>query len=194
MRRGGREDDAPWQVGANQGDLLRDEAAEGEAEQIHPFDAYGVNEGDRIVGHRFDGVRRGTGGGSDADVVKRNDASSLCQCVDQGGISVVEVSPEVLEQDEGDLALAEVAVRVLDSVVGGDSLARRVGVPLDASGVVAGSSVGAIRTPLITVHVNSRAVSASLEWFRFAGSPAARGLRDACGRSRPSSRRGLVRR
>ena len=40
----------------------------------------------------------------------------------EGRVPVVEIPPEVLQQDERDLALTEVAVRVLDSVVGRDPL------------------------------------------------------------------------
>jgi hypothetical protein len=80
------------------------------------------------VGHSFDRVRGPAGCGADADVVERDDASVRGERVDEGGVPVVEVAAEVLQQDEWDVAGTEVAVGVLDRVVGRDSLRRRVGV------------------------------------------------------------------
>ena len=87
-----------------------------------------LDEGDRVVGHRLDRVRRRAGRGADADVVERDHASIRGERVDERGIPVVEVAAEVLQQDERHLAFTEVAVRVLDRVVGRDSLRRGVGV------------------------------------------------------------------
>jgi hypothetical protein len=128
LRCRGREHDAPQQVGADERELLRDEAADREAEQIHPLEAHRLDTGDRIVGHRFDGVRRRAGRGGDADVVERNYASIRSERVHQGGIPVVEVPAEVLQQYERDITLTDVAVRVLDPILGRDSLHRGIGV------------------------------------------------------------------
>ena len=128
LRCRGREHDASQQVGADERDLLRDEAAEREAEQIDPLKAHRLDEGDGVVGHRFDGARRPAGRGADADVVERDHASIRGERVDERGIPVVEVAAEVLQQDERHFALTEVAVRVLDRVVRRDPLDRRVGV------------------------------------------------------------------
>jgi hypothetical protein len=103
-------------------------AADREAEQVDPLNVDGVEEGDRVVGHGFDCVRRRTGRRPDADVVERDHASLRGEGVDQRGIPVVEVAAEVLEQDERHIAVTEVAVRVLDRVAGRDSLGRNVGV------------------------------------------------------------------
>ena len=118
----GREHDAPQEVGADERDLLGDEAAEREAEQIDALELHRLEEGDRVVGHRLDGVRRRAGRGADADVVEGDHASLGGELVDQRGVPVVEVAAEVLQQDERDIAFTLVAVGVLDPVVGRDSL------------------------------------------------------------------------
>src|SRR5882672_4258629 len=48
--------------------------------------------------------------------------------VDESGVPVVEVATEVLQQDERDITVTDVAVRVLDPILGRDSLRRGVGV------------------------------------------------------------------
>jgi hypothetical protein len=80
------------------------------------------------VRHRLDGVRRRAGRGADADVVERNDPPLRSQRVHERWIPVVEVPAEVLEHDERYITTAKVAVRILDPVLGSDSLRRRVGV------------------------------------------------------------------
>ena len=129
LRCGRREHDAPQQVGPDERDLLRDEAADREAEQIDPLEVHRLEEGDRVVGHRLDGVRRPAGRGADADVVERDHASIRGERVDESGVPVVEVAAEVLQQDERHIAVTDVAVGVLDPVLGRDSLRRGVGVP-----------------------------------------------------------------
>jgi hypothetical protein len=128
LRCGGGEHDAPQQVGADERDLLRDEAADREAEQIHPLEVHRLDERDRVVGHGFGGVRRRAGRGPDADVVERDHPSLRGEGVDEGGVPVVEVAAEVLQQHERHVALTEVAVGILDRVVGRDSLGRSAGV------------------------------------------------------------------
>jgi hypothetical protein len=62
------------------------------------------------VGHRFDGVRGPAACAPDADVVERDHASIGGERVDEGGIPVVEIPAEVLQQDERDVAFAKVPV------------------------------------------------------------------------------------
>src|SRR5712692_4507306 len=57
----------------HQRDLLRDEAADGEAEQVGLADPHRGREGDGIAGHLLDGVRAGAGGAADSGVVERHD-------------------------------------------------------------------------------------------------------------------------
>ena len=87
-----------------------------------------LEEGDRVVRHRLDGVRRRTGRAADADVVEGDHAPPRGKLVDQRGIPVVEVAAEVLQQHERHLALTEVAVGVLDPVRGRNSFRRGIGV------------------------------------------------------------------
>ena len=56
----------------------------------------------------------------------------------EGGIPVVEVAAEVLQQDERHIALPEVAIGVLDPVRGGDALDRSLGVPDAGCGLSVG--------------------------------------------------------
>ena len=93
----GREHDTSEEVGADERDLLRDEAAEGETEQINPLKAHRLDEGDRIVGHPFNRARRPTSRGADADVVERDHASMRSERVDERRVQVVEVAAEVLQ-------------------------------------------------------------------------------------------------
>jgi hypothetical protein len=124
----GREDDAPQQIGANQRGLLRNEAADREPEEIQALEAHRVEEGDCVVSHRLDRVRRRACRGTHADVVERHHASLRGEIVDQRGIPVVEIPAEVLQQDERHITGAEVAVRVLDRILGCDSSDRGIGV------------------------------------------------------------------
>ena len=106
------------EIGPDEGDLLRDEAADREAEEIHPLEAHRLDEGDRTVSHRLDGVGCRAARSGDADVVEGNDPSIRSQRVDQRGIPVVEVPAKVLQQDERHVALTNVAVGVVDPVLG----------------------------------------------------------------------------
>jgi hypothetical protein len=88
------------EIGPDQRDLLRDEAADGEPEDIGPAEPHGGEERDGVVRHLLDGVRRGSGRTADPGVVERNHPPARCQRVDQRGIPVVQVSAKVLEQDQ----------------------------------------------------------------------------------------------
>jgi len=66
-------------------------------------------------------------GSADSGVVERHDPPGRCQRVDQRGVPVVQVSAEVLEQDQRHLALAAgVAVGVVDAVGRADQLVRQL--------------------------------------------------------------------
>jgi hypothetical protein len=128
LRGRGGEHEAPRQVGADERDLLCDEAADREPEQVHLLEAHRLDEGDRAVSHRLDRVGRDAGGAAHADVVERGDASLRCEIVDERGVPVVEVAAEVLQQHERHLAGAELAVGVLDPVLCRDPLDLCVGI------------------------------------------------------------------
>ncbi len=123
-RRG--EHDAPEQIRPDERDLLCDEAADREAEQIDSLKIHRLEKIDGSVGHRLDGVRRPAGRGADADVVERDHASIRGEGVDQSGVPVVEVPAEVLQQDERDITVTDVAVRILDPILGRDLLRHGV--------------------------------------------------------------------
>ena len=61
----------------------------------------GVEERDGIVRHVLDGVRGGPAGAAHPGVVEGDDPARRGERVDQGGIPVVEVAAEVLEQHQG---------------------------------------------------------------------------------------------
>jgi hypothetical protein len=101
LRRCGREHDAPQEIRADERDLLGDEAADREAEQIDPLKVHCLEEGDGAVGHRFDRVRRRAGGRADADVVEGDHASLCGERVDESGVPVVEVAAEGCSRTRG---------------------------------------------------------------------------------------------
>ena len=125
---GGGENDAPRKVGSDERNLLRDEAADREAEKVDALEVQGVDECDGVMSHRLDVVRRAAGRRGDTNVVEGDDATAGRQVVDEGRVPVVEVAPEVLQQHEGDVAFADIAVGVVDLVAGGDVLVRGVDV------------------------------------------------------------------
>jgi len=87
-----------------------------------------LDECDRVVSHRIDGVRRHAGRAANAAVVEGDNAPPDGQGVDQSRIPVIEIPAEVLQQNERHLAGTEIVVRVLDAVFGRDSPDRRIGV------------------------------------------------------------------
>jgi hypothetical protein len=98
LRRGGCEHDPPQQIGADERDLLSDEAADGETEQIDSLEFHRLEEGNGVVGHRLDGARRPAGGGADAGVVEGDHAAIRGERIDQRGVPVVEIAAEVPER------------------------------------------------------------------------------------------------
>ena len=126
LRRRGREHDAPQEIGADERDLLRDEAADRETEQIHPLELECLEEGDGIVAHRLDRVGRPAGGRADAGVVEGDHTAISRERIDERGVPIVEIAAEVLQENKRCLARSQIAVGVLDRVVGRDAPRRKV--------------------------------------------------------------------
>ena len=126
LRRGGRQDQPAHGGRPGQRDLLGDEAADGEPEQVNLAEIHGLDEGDGVVCHLLHGARGGTGGAPDSGIVEGDDAAAGGQRVDQGRIPVVEIPAEVHEQDQRHAAATGVAVGVVDSVLGPDQLVRKL--------------------------------------------------------------------
>jgi hypothetical protein len=101
LRRRGRQDQPSHDGRPGQGNLLRDEAADGEPQQVNLAEFHGGDEGDGVAGHLLHAVRCCPGGAADSGVVERDDTPGRCQRVDQRGIPVVEVPAEVLEKTSG---------------------------------------------------------------------------------------------
>jgi hypothetical protein len=70
---GGGQDQPADQVRPDQSYLLCDEATDGVAEDVGLAELEGGEEGDGVVRHLLDDVRRGPGGAADAGVVERHD-------------------------------------------------------------------------------------------------------------------------
>ena len=98
LRRRRGEDQAPDQGRPAQGDLLGDEAANGEPEQVHLAEPERGDERDRVPRHLLDRVGGGARRPADADIVEGHYPAARRQRVDQCRVPVVEVAPEVLEQ------------------------------------------------------------------------------------------------
>jgi hypothetical protein len=84
------------------GHRLGHETAERVAEQIDVLQAECIEECDGIIDHLVDGVRRRAAGGADAGVVEGDHVASGREAVDQRRVPVVDVSSEVLQQDDRD--------------------------------------------------------------------------------------------
>jgi hypothetical protein len=113
-RRG--EHQAAHQCGAGERDVLGDEAAERESQDVGAVDAERVEEGDGVAGHVGHGARGGPARGADTGVVERDDPPVGGEQVDEGGIPVVQVAAEVHERDQRNAVLREVTVGVGDAV------------------------------------------------------------------------------
>jgi hypothetical protein len=88
-----------------QRDLLGDEAAQGEADDVDLHEAEGVEQGHGVPGHLGDRPRGRAAGCADAGVVEGHDMAAGGQRVDQRGVPIVEVAAEVLEQDQRHVAV-----------------------------------------------------------------------------------------
>ena len=124
LRRRGRKNQAPDDGRPDQRDLLRDEAADGEPEDVGLAEAHGGDEIDRVVRHLPDRVRGVSGRTAYPGIVKGDDPPVRGQGVDQRRIPAVEVAAEMLEQDERYLALARIAVGVVDAAGRADKHVR----------------------------------------------------------------------
>jgi hypothetical protein len=118
---GGRgEDHATGHRRSDQRDLLGDEAAEREAEEVDRVELEGLEERDGIARHLGDRARGGARRSGHSGVVERDDPPVARQRVDQSGVPVVEVAAEMLEEHQRRRPGADLAIRVLDPVRGTD--------------------------------------------------------------------------
>ena len=88
--------------GSSLRDHLGDHAAHREAEEVDLLEAERPDEGDGVVRHRLDGVRRRAGGGADAAVVEGDDPVLRGDAVDDSGVPVVQDRGQVGEEDHRD--------------------------------------------------------------------------------------------
>ncbi len=86
-------------------DHLGDHAAHGEAEEVDLVQTQRPDEGDGVLRHRLDGVRRRAGGSTDAPVVERDDPVFRGDTVDDPRVPVVEDRGQVGEEDHRDAGL-----------------------------------------------------------------------------------------
>src|SRR4029077_3309516 len=119
------EDEPADRPRAQERELLCDEAAEREAEQVDLPEAQGVEEGQHRLSRLGDRVLRRAGRGADAGGVDEDDLALVRERVGECRVPVVEVAAEVLQEHEWHRArAAEPAVRVCPP--GGlDELRRR---------------------------------------------------------------------
>jgi hypothetical protein len=103
---GAGQDEAAHRPGAAQDDLLGDEATQGEAEQVVAGHLEGVEEGDGVAGHLFDGAGSGAGGAGDAGVVDEDELALGGDGVDEQGVPVVQAGAVVHQADQRHAALA----------------------------------------------------------------------------------------
>src|SRR6266478_4516568 len=83
-----------------EGDLLRDHAAEGEAEKVDLLQSQSIDEGLCILRHACEGGGYFTGRAGDACIVEDNDFALFGQAIEDGRIPIVEISVEVVVQDK----------------------------------------------------------------------------------------------
>ena len=120
---------APDERGTHQRDLLRDEAADREPQQIDLVEFEGVDERDHPPGRRRDRGERVAGRRANTGVVDEDHLALGGQGIGQGGIPVVEVAAEVLKHQQWrpgripEAPVGEVDARRLDEL----SLGRGVG-------------------------------------------------------------------
>jgi hypothetical protein len=96
LRRRGRQDNSPYQVRPDESDLLGNEAADREPEDIDASDVQPCNEGKRIASHLLDRARSCSSCGTHTHVVERNDAPLPRQRVDEWRVPVLQVPAKVL--------------------------------------------------------------------------------------------------
>lgn len=91
-------DGAADEIGCVEEDLLRDEAAEREANQVGRLQSQRPDRGDRVGGHFGHTERCRAAGITDTAVVERIDRPNRRQTLDDPGIEIVEVGAPVIEQ------------------------------------------------------------------------------------------------
>jgi hypothetical protein len=119
LRARSREHQAAHEPRPDERELLRDEPAEREAEQVDLAQLQRLEEAQRVVRHRGHRARRAAGRPADAGVVEQDHLAHRGQRVDERGVPVVEVAAEMLQQDQrrsADRVVAEAAVRIRDAV------------------------------------------------------------------------------
>ena len=108
---GAGDDQPPDQVRILQGDLLRDTAAEGEAEQVDVVVTECADKRRGVSGHGGDRVRDLAAGAADPAVVEGDDVALLGDRVDHAGVPVVQDRREVVQKHErGSPARAQLPV------------------------------------------------------------------------------------
>src|SRR5215213_229961 len=108
-----RQDHSARELRALKSDLLRDETADREAEEVDLGKGQRVYEGQRVATVLLERRRNCAAGQAHPARVEEENLMLSRQVVDQGRIPVVEVAPEVLEEDDRNGAgLPEPAVRV----------------------------------------------------------------------------------
>jgi hypothetical protein len=95
---------------------LGDEATDREAEEVNWAELERIEERDGIARHLRDRAGRRARRPAHPSVVERHDSPIVRQRVDQGGIPVVEIPAEVLEEHEGRRLFADLAIHVVDPV------------------------------------------------------------------------------
>jgi hypothetical protein len=121
-------DHAAHQVWALQSDLLGDEPADGEAEEVDFGEAERVDEGERVSPEGRERRRYRAARQPDAGGVEQDDLPLVGDVVEEGGIPVVQVAAEVLEEDDGNGAGLSVTPVGVGGAVGGidGEVGRRV--------------------------------------------------------------------
>ncbi|HEY6492374.1 MAG TPA: hypothetical protein VIZ43_03815 [Trebonia sp.] len=99
-RAGADKHEAAHQVRPIEGDQLGDLAAHRVTEEVDGRQPEAVDEAGGAGGDALDGVRGGSGAAADPGVVEQDDLTSGCQRVGDGGVEVVEVTHEVLGEDQ----------------------------------------------------------------------------------------------
>src|SRR6201987_1694533 len=115
--RGGGQHNSAHHIGPDKCDLLGNEAADREPEDIDAWNIQCGDESNGIAGHLLDCVGSVSGRGPDARIVERYDAPLSGQGVDQGRVPILQIAAEVLQQYQRDCAGADFTVGVGDAVV-----------------------------------------------------------------------------
>jgi len=131
---GRREHDAAQQVGANEREsLARRTAASESRADLTSWKFIASRKAMASRGHRLDRSRRPTGRGADAERCRTRPRADPQRARRRAPGPVVEVTAEVLQQDERHITFPELAVRVVDSRSRRHPPSRRLGVPVSVS-------------------------------------------------------------